>query len=80
MGKNNSSVVGKSFNKKALINNRKLKIPKTKLSMEIRNKRKAKEIKYSFTKFIKLKLFLDDINKQEIKKKIIEKNLKKSLK
>ena len=43
-----NTLKGKSLNKKVLINNCKLKIPKTKLSMEIKNKKKAndnKEIK-----------------------------------
>ena len=100
IGNNKSTVGGKSLNKKALINNCKLKIPKTKLSMEIRNKRKTnenkeyKEYKNNLNindnqnnmkntlspKFIKLKLFLEDLNKKEIQKKIIDKNRKKSIK
>ena len=71
------------FNKKSLINNHKFNIPKTKLSMEIRNKRKTfekKEYKNYFDinnrqksmksgilspKFLKMKLFLEQIHKYE---------------
>ena len=71
-----NNIKGKSLNKKVLINNCKLKIPKTKLSMEIKNKRKENEnkviknvlksnrqksIKNTLSpKFLKLKLFLDE--------------------
>jgi nicotinamide riboside kinase len=72
-----------TFNKKSLINNHKFKIPKTKLSMEIRNKRKTfekKECKNYLDinnrqksmksgilspKFLKMKLFLEQIHKFE---------------
>ena len=72
-----------TFNKKSLINNHIFKIPKTKLSMEIRNKRKTfekKECKNYLDinnrqksmkcgilspKFLKMKLFLEQIHKFE---------------
>ena len=75
-----------TFNKKSLINNYKFKIPKTKLSMEIRNKRKTfekKECKNYLDinnrqksmksgilspKFLKMKLFLEQIHKLESNK------------
>jgi hypothetical protein len=71
-----NSLKGKSLNKKVLINNCKLKIPKTKLSMEIKNKKNAndnKEFKKVLKngrqksinnalspKFLKLRLFLGE--------------------
>ena len=86
-----SNIKGKSLNKKVLINNCKLKIPKTKLSMEIKNQRKANEnkeikkilkndreksIKNALSpKFLKLKLFLYE--KKEIRKKSDKEKLKK---
>ena len=47
-----NSLKGKSLNKKVLINNCKLKIPKTKLSMEIKNKKNANDNK-EFKKVLK---------------------------
>ena len=77
------------FNKNVLINNCKLKIPKTKLSIEIRNKRKKCENKISKNiicvknkkivsrKYIKIKSFLENINKKEYKENSNKKKSKK---
>jgi len=84
-----------TFNKKSLINNHKFKIPKTKLSMEIRNKRKTfekKECKNYLDinnrqksmksgilspKFLKMKLFLEQIHKLENNKYKVKDKSKK---
>ena len=79
-----------SLNKNVFINNYKLKIPKTKLSLEIKNKRKTfenKEYKNEIDidkkknqlspKFIKMKLFSDDINKRESNKNSTKEKSKK---
>ena len=83
MEQNKNLIKEYTFNKKSLINNHKFKIPKTKLSMEIRNKRKTfekKECKNYLDinnrqksmksgilspKFLKMKLFLEQIHKFE---------------
>ena len=78
------------FKKNALINNCKLKIPKTKLSIEIRNRRKKCENKISKNiiyvknkkivvspKYIKIKSFLENINNKEYKENSNKKKSKK---
>ena len=103
MKQNKNLIKEYTFNQKSLINNHKFKIPKTKLSMEIRNKRKTfekKECKNFLDinnrqksmksgilspKFLKMKLFLEQIhkfesNKNKTKTKINHKNLKKKKK
>ena len=86
-----NTLKGKSLNKKVLINNCKLKIPKTKLSMEIKNKKNAndnKEFKKVLKngrqksinnalspKFLKLRLFLGE-KKENTKKSDKEKSKK----
>ena len=73
---NKNSIKGKSLNKKALINNYKLKIPKTKLSMEIKNKRKTNEIKQY--KEYKNNLNAND-NQKNMKNILSPKNMKLKL-
>ena len=78
------------FKKNSLINNCKLKIPKTKLSIEIRNRRKKCKNKISKNiiyvnnkkivvspKYIKIKSFLENINNKEYKENSNKKKSKK---